>query len=567
MSTIELNTGHCQNCYKCIRECPVKAIQFKNGKAEILEKECILCGKCLQACPQNAQFIQDDVEEVKKLLAGPKPVYLTIAPSWQGWFDTDDFSQISAALKKLGFAGVEETAIGAAEVSREYAQLLQEGQMKNIIVTACASVVMLIERYYPDLIKMLAPVSSPMIAHARLMRETYGDIKVVFVGPCLSKMYEVQDPLAGGLVNYALTFQSLERWLKEEKIELMESDPDARGVENLTARLYPKPGGILATIPQTSFGEYRAVTVDGAQRCMELFNTMVAQPELTGMFVEANLCAGGCVGGPIMRMEHKNPILIDAMLDEHPMRHDVNPALTTKAHYPHPRVFANRKVKYPEPTEEEIRKILAKTGKTSPEQELNCGSCGFPTCRAKAIAVFHGKADINMCLPFFRERAENLSNTVIEHSPNAIIAFDEDMMVQELNPTAEEMFHIQRAEAIGFPLPAFYGDNTFDEARETNQPVVTKGPLDDAEMIVEKTVIYIREHRLYIAFLKDISAEQRNEEQLEQLRLHTVEVAQNVIDKQMRVAQEIASLLGETTAETKVALTKLQKSMNTAADK
>ena len=139
MSVIELNPTNCRNCYKCIRECPIKAIAFKDGRAKIIDKECILCGICVQSCPQNAKYIRNDVDEVKSLLRLGKPVYASVAPSWQGWYGTDDFSVLSAALKKLGFAGVEETAIGAAETSREYAELMEKGSMKNIIGTACAS--------------------------------------------------------------------------------------------------------------------------------------------------------------------------------------------------------------------------------------------------------------------------------------------------------------------------------------------------------------------------------------------------------------------------------------------
>ena len=560
MSVIELNPTNCRNCYKCIRECPIKAIAFKDGRAKIIDKECILCGICVQSCPQNAKYIRNDVGEVKSLLRLGKPVYASVAPSWQGWYNTDDFSVLSAALKKLGFAGVEETAIGAAETSREYAELMEKGSMKNIIGTACASVVMLIERKYPELIKMLSPVSSPMMAHARLMRESYGDIKVVFIGPCLSKKDEAADPLAGGLVNVALTFSSVDRWMAEEGVRLEQEDHEAVGVRNTTARLYPKPRGILATIPKERYGDYHPIAVDGIFRCIEVFDA-IQNGELDHVFVEANICAGGCLGGPIMRMGGKRAMLLEEKITGEALPHDAHPALSATVQYPHPRVFANRSDKAPEPSEAEIRQILARIGKYTPEQELNCGSCGYPTCRAKAVAVYQGKADINMCLPFFRDRAENLSNMVMEHSPNAIIAFDNDLLVQELNPSAEEMFGAARADIIGLPLPEFYGETAFDEARDSGKIVTRRSKLFRNDHAAEETFIYIKEHNMYLVFVKDISDDEKRQEELAQLRAHTIDTAQQVIDKQMRVAQEIASLLGETTAETKVALTNLKKSM------
>lgn len=563
MSVIELNPTNCQNCYKCIRECPIKAIAFKDGRAKIIDKECILCGICVQSCPQNAKYIRNDADTVRGLLALEKPVYASIAPSWQGWYDNDDFGVISAALKRLGFAGVEETAIGAAETSREYAELMEKGSMKNIIGTACSSVVMLVERKYPELVKALSPVSSPMMAHARLMREAYGDIKVVFIGPCLSKKDEAADPLAGGLVNCALTFSSLDRWLAEAGIPLSGEDRGAVGVKNSVARLYPRPRGILATIPEKQYGKYRPMAVDGIFRCIELFDAL-KNGELENVFVEANICAGGCFGGPIMRMGGKRAMLLENRVSAAALSHDERPADTTQMQFPHPRVFANRTDRAPVPTEEEIIKILSRIGKYTPEQELNCGSCGYSTCRAKAIAVHQGKADINMCLPFFRDRAENMSNMVMEHSPNAIIAFDSDLMVQELNPTAEDMLHVSRAEIMNMPVPEFYGETAFEEAKNTGKIVTKKNHLFSNNHSVEETFIYIREHNMYLAFIKDISGEEKRQEELAELRTHTIDTAQQVIDKQMRVAQEIASLLGETTAETKVALTNLKKSMGGA---
>lgn len=568
MSIIELREGNCRNCYKCIRGCHVKAIAFKDGHTKVMDNECVLCGECIINCPQNAKYIQNDVEGVRRMLAAGERVYVTLAPSWQGWYPNTSFAKVSAALKKLGFAGVEETAIGANATSAEYANLLKNGNMKNIIVTACSSVVMMIERHYPDLVPMLAPVSSPMMAHARLMRQTYGDIKVVFVGPCLSKKFEASDPLAGGLVDAALTFYTVDDWLREEGISIeaqdLQEDPQAAGVVNTRSRLYPKATGILATIPQQNFYSYRPIAVDGIDRCMDLFETMQDE-DISGYFVEANMCSGGCLGGPAMRVGRRRLLLSESRITDKKQPQDEHPAATASIAFPHPRVFTNRFVRSEMPTEEEIREILAKTGKVRPEDELNCGSCGYASCREKAIAVYQGKADINMCLPFFRDRAENISNTVLEHSPNAIFAFDDNLCLQSMNPTAESMFRTPLSEAAGLPFPAFFGETAFDEAKDTQCAVKKNVWLPEVEKSVEQTIIYIKEHHTYLAFLKDVTEELTRREHLEGLRDSTIDMAQKVIEKQMIAAQEIASLLGETTAETKVALTNLKKSMKDLA--
>ncbi len=558
-SIIRLNAQNCQNCFKCIRECPLKAIEFKDSRTKIIEDECVLCGTCMETCPRGAKYVRCNVDHAKELLRSGKPVCVSLAPSYTGWFEKSDLKQVSAALKKLGFARVEETAIGAAQVSKEYARLMEQGQMKNIIATACSSVVMLIERHFPQLIKHLAPVSSPMMAHARLMREAYGDIKVVFVGPCLSKMYESEDPLAGGMINEVLTFQDIEDWLAEEKITMEESDEAVEGVREPIARIYPKQEGIIRTV-EGRFHSYTPVSVDGIDRCIEMFTAMENE-EVSHIFVEANICAGSCIGGPIMRMHHKSVIRSTARLTSDRQSVDEKEAATADMEFPHPRVFANRAVKQEMPTDEQIREILAKIGKTTREQELNCGSCGYPTCRDKAIAVFNGKADVTMCLPFLREQAENKSSMVIENSPNGIITFDEEMNVMEINPKAEELFGVSRGGIIGQMIPALYGETAFDEAREEKKTVMKKITGATEQIKVELTVIYLEKNKMFVAFAKDISEEESNREELADLRMSTVDTAQKVIEKQMRVAQEIASLLGETTAETKVALTRLKKSI------
>ncbi|MBC3516233.1 4Fe-4S binding protein [Neobittarella massiliensis] len=558
-SIIKLNEEGCQNCYKCIRHCPIKAISFQNGRVQIIEDQCVLCGTCVEVCPQNARFTKDHRPKVLELLAGSEPVYATIAPSYKGFFEDMTFEQISAALKAVGFAGVEETAVGAYETSRSYEQHLLEGKMENIITTACPSVVMMIERHYPALTSQLAPSYSPMMAHAKMMKQKYGqNIHVVFIGPCLAKKAEAQDPLAGGDVDYALSFQALRALIENVPHDVI--DEQALGTLHTESRLYPKPSGILKTIEPASYGRYKKVCVDGIENCMELFDWMEKERP-TGLFVEANMCAGACMGGPVMRSEKKSSFKGRMFIDDARKPRDERPAPSASCEILHDRVYRSAPKALPLPTEEQIRAILSQIGKNDPSQELNCGGCGYDTCRQKAIAVFQGKADVNMCLPFLREKAENTSAAVLQHSPNGTIALSADMEILDINPAAEAMLGMERSQAVGEVMPEFYGDDTFDTARESGKPAMKRGVQFAGDLTVEETVVHIPESQMYVVFLKDMTEDYKNKERLEEMRMQTVDTAQKVIDKQMRVAQEIASLLGETTAETKVALTSLKKSM------
>jgi iron only hydrogenase large subunit-like protein len=207
MSIIQFKEANCKNCYQCIRSCPVKAIAFVNEQAHIIEEDCMLCGNCLTACPQNAKVVKSEVDTVKAFIRKKEKVYVSLAPSFVSVYGNEDERWLFAALKKLGFTYIEETAVGAVQVSKQYDRLISERKMKNIITTCCPSITLLVQKYYPELVDQLAPVVSPMIAHAKMLRETYGSrIRVVFIGPCLSKKDECNDLQNSGAVDAIMTF-------------------------------------------------------------------------------------------------------------------------------------------------------------------------------------------------------------------------------------------------------------------------------------------------------------------------------------------------------------------------
>ena len=422
MGIIQLKEANCKNCYKCIRECPVKAISFKNEQAQVIDKECILCGRCILACPQNAKQVVSDLDHVKDLLRGRNKVYVSLAPSFASYFKGADINGMTAALKRLGFVQVEETAVGAAKVSAEYEKLLADGRMKNIITTACPTVVLLVEKYYPDLLDQLAPVVSPMMAHAISLRKLYGNhIKIVFIGPCISKKYEADDILSGGAVNAAVTFDELRMWLEEEDISISPESAPVRYVRS-NARFYPIPGGIIGTIPKAKRKKYKSIGIDGVDRCMDILDS-IRNGEVTKYFIEMNACPGACLGGPCMKSEKISFIgARDHLTQNAKQPCEETEYKTSAVEADLSKKFIDRSNILPMPSEAQISEILSRIGKTRPEQELNCGGCGYPTCRDKAIAVYQGKADPKMCLPFVRERAESISNLIIDYTPNAIIA-------------------------------------------------------------------------------------------------------------------------------------------------
>ena len=563
MGIIQLKEANCKSCYRCIRECPVKSISFKDDQARVMEKECILCGKCILICPQNAKEVVSDLDKVKSFVGKKDKVYASVAPSFASYFKGWDFSALSSVLKKLGFLHVEETAVGASKVSKEYERLLREGKMKNIITSACPSVVLLMEKYYSDLLDQLAPTVSPMIAHARTMREVYGTrIKIIFIGPCISKKHEADDVFSGGLVSAAITFEELKQWMEESGVNPSSAGSEQKNIRNPSARFYPAPGGIIRTLSREDRKSYKCISVDGVDRCMEILDS-IRKGEVSGYFIEMNACAGGCIGGPCMRASKISFIRAkdDLIQAARPVK-DAPDYATDNVETHLNRTFIDRSVSPELPDEKAIKKILESIGKTSPQQELNCGGCGYNTCRDKAVAVYQGKADPKMCLPFVRERAESISNQIIEYTPNAIIATDKELTIQEINPAALTMLKRDRGSMIGQPVEMFLPGPDYEQVIHRGRVIRNlKQTYEALGVTVEQTVIYIKEQQLLFMILKDITHEEKKQQSIDKVREETLEVAQKVIDKQMRVAQEIASLLGETTAETKIALTRLKKSI------
>lgn len=567
MSTIQFKEANCKNCYKCIRSCPVKAIEFKNDQARIIEDACVLCGKCLQVCPQNAKSVKDDVDKVRGFIDKKIKVFASVAPSFVAAFNVNQGNNNFGILKKLGFVHAEETAIGASRVSFEYEKLMKDKKMTNIITTSCPTVVSLVEKYYPELIDQLAPVVSPMIAHAKMLKEMHGDkIKVVFIGPCIAKKEEYKDGKNDGYIDAAITFEELEKWVKEEGLSFQEKyEMTTTAMYNTSARFYPAPGGIIKSLNPNKKYEYKLIKFDGLERCIDIFEQIKAS-KVKNYFIEMNSCVGGCLAGPCMNSDCASFLELKDRLDNYVnkapvsddsgMENDINIDVTKK--------FKDKSYSHEIPTEKAIREILNKIGKFTKEKELNCGACGYSTCREKAIAVYNKKADLHMCLPYMRERAESTSNLIFSYTPNGIIALDEELVIQEVNISARTLLNLKEAEVIGKSVEEILCCEDFNYVKTSGDNIYNKKHhYIKQDIIVEQSILMVKEQQMMLIFMKDITKEEKKKQQMYAVRSETIEIAQKVIEKQMRVAQEIASLLGETTAETKVTLTKLKKSIQT----
>lgn len=551
---LTLKKSNCKNCYKCIRHCPVKSIRFSGNQAHIVNDECILCGQCFVVCPQNAKEIAPETEKVKVLIQSGAPVYVSLAPSFIANYDGIGIEPMREALKKLGFCDVEETAIGATMVKTEYERMLREEERDILISSCCHSVNLLIQKYFPHLLPYLADTMSPMQAHCTDLKKRHPDAKTVFIGPCVAKKDEAE--LYAGMVDAVLTFEELSNWLAQENIKLEASEEKS---DVGLARFFPTTGGILKTLVEKK-PDYTYLAIDGVENCISVLHD-IERGRVHKVFIEMSACVGSCIGGPVMEKFHRSPVNDYIKVAHFAGKEDfaVEQPDGLSMHKQFERIERKNGI----PSETEICAILRQMGKNKPSDELNCGSCGYDTCREKAIAIFQGKAEISMCLPYLKEKAESFSDTIVKNTPNGLIVLNESLEVQQINEAARRIMNIRSAsDVLGEPVVRILDPKVFLKVQSSGKDIRgQKVYLAEYNRYVEQTVVYDKDYKLLVCILRDVTEEENERKKKEEFSRQTVETADKVVDKQMRIVQEIASLLGETAAETKIALTKLKDSM------
>ena len=551
---LTLKKSNCKNCYKCIRHCPVKSIRFSGNQAHIIGNECILCGHCFVVCPQNAKQIVDDTEKVRVLLQSGAPVVVSLAPSFIANYTGVGIESMRAALKKLGFYDVEETAVGATIVKREYDRILQDEHRDIVISSCCHSVNLLIQKYFPSCLPYLADVLSPMQAHCTDIKKRIPDAKTVFIGPCVAKKDEANH--YEGIVDATLTFEELSAWLKEENIT---PEQKTDSTDKSLARFFPTTGGILKTMSQAA-QDYTYFAIDGVENCIAALKD-IEDGKVHKCFIEMSACAGSCIGGPVMEKHRLNPVSDYAAVAGYAGKNDFEVEQPEAVEIK--KMFEYIALRSAKPSDFEINQILRQMGKFKPSQELNCGSCGYDTCREKAVAIYQGKAEISMCLPYLKDKAESFSDTIVKNTPNGLIVVNDLLEVQQINSAALKILNLRAAsDVMGTQVVRILDPLPFLNVQSSRRGIYNERTfLAEYDRYVEMTVVPDKESNMLICIMTDVTEEETARRRKEDISRQTVEVADKVVDKQMRIVQEIASLLGETAAETKIALSKLKESI------
>ena len=547
--------SNCKNCFRCLRKCPIKSVSFGNTKSHIIHDDCIYCGRCFLECPQNIIKVRDDLSLVKRMINAGRKVVVSLAPSFISYYKNYDMASFIDALKKLGFLEVEETAIGATIVKKAYDDML-DGSRDVVISSCCHTINLLVQKYYPKALPSLANVLSPMLAHGKDIKQRYGkDTKVVFIGPCISKKDEAdKNP---EYVDVVLTFEELEQWFNEENI-VLEKKTNNVVLEKSKARLFPTCGGVLATM-ECKNKEYEYVAIDGIDECKEVLQDIV-DGNIHKCFIEMSACYGSCINGPLVQKRKHSIVNNKIAIKNSAGKLDFDGYVLNSED-----VLQSYKrilVRHAIPSEEQITRTLIDMGKESKETQLNCGSCGYSTCREKAIAIIQGKAVREMCLPFLMEKAQSFSDKIVANTPDGLMVLDENLDIQLINHSMCKIVGVPNSKfVLNKNITTILDPEDFCRALGGEKVYSKKSYLSEYKKYVESTIVYDEKFHVLICIMRDITASEIYLQNREETLKKSIEITDNVIARNMRAVQEIASLLGESAAATKVALSSLKETL------
>lgn len=546
--------NECHDCYRCVRDCPVKAIKIENNHASVIPEKCISCGTCVKVCPANAKCVRSDLERVKNLINSGKDVYVSLAPSWRGVFEMSAQKMI-AILKRLGFKDISETALGAQEVSIKTAEMLNNTESGLWISSACPVIVDYIRMYKPEFSKYITPIGSPARTHAKMLRQTYGeDIGIVFIGPCIGKKKEADEP--DGLIDLAITFEELKIWINDQIPDISQIQKDDRfEIVPYSAHegaLYPIDGGMNTTIRKIGIkDEAQLLEICSIPAFEKALNNLEPEKLNRPIFVEALACEGGCIAGPCISTDKASISIVSDVLTKVKKRDDIPKTTDYVVNYE----YTPAEVTESKYSLEEIIKTLKKIGKHTAEDELNCGGCGYSSCRELAVALLDGVAEPSMCISYMRKIAMRKAAAMLRCMPAAIVMVDNNMNIIEANESfmkmfTGEMYEIFKARPDGLTGAAIDRIVEFSDLFRTILKTgkdLHKEHYNVNNRLYDINAFTIEPNEIVGAIITDVT-------QTETTREKISEKAKEVISKNISIVQEIACLLGEHMVETETLL-------------
>ena len=550
--------NECHDCYKCIRECHVKAISIQNGHASVIPEKCIACGNCVKACPSNAKRVRNDIEKVKNLFRAQKEVYVSLAPSWAGIFEHSPAKMISI-LKKIGFKHVSETALGAQEVSIETSRIINNSENGLFISSACPVIVDYIRYYNKKFINNIVPIVSPALTHAKMLKEMYGDkIAIVFIGPCIAKKNEADRHPE--LIDAALTFEELKYWVAEEftSTQSIELNPNEKFVPESAheGSLYAIEGGMNETIKMNDIfkNDIQLLNISSIENLEKALSGLDLKAINKKIFIEALACEGGCLAGPCNSSKKPEVLRVSDALAKIEKRDTIpiEPKAVVVEEY------TEKNIEKPSFSYEKIRSTLKKIGKHGEVDELNCGGCGYNTCRELVTAILADQAEPSMCVSYMRKIAMRKAAAMLRCMPSAIVMVDNDLKVVESNEAFMRMFCGEMYDVFAERPEGINGaciDRIVDFADLFRLTLKTSNDIHKERYPVKNrlydiTTFSIEKGELVGAIITDVTQTELGREKI-------AHRAQEVISKNVAIVQDIARLLGEHMVETELLLSSI----------
>lgn len=561
-SVVFTNKAKCRDCYRCVRVCPVNAIKMENSQANVIAERCINCGTCINECPQNAKTYRKSIERLLSYIDNREMLVASIAPSFASVYPEEIHKRLPSVMRQLGFSHISETAVGAYQIAVRSKEYIEKKTNNNHLLTACPAVVNYVEKYKTDYLSILTPVVSPMIAHGKLLKKEFPKAKVVFIGPCVAKKEEAERKEFDGIIDLVLTFEEFNEILERKNIKPELSETSAFDkVPGGYSRLFPLEGGLLKTAGmETNILDAKVLAVSGYHELEDALNTISNSDK--NYIIEPLFCKHGCINGPAKgsekyNFEHREHIISYSDNNEGDVEASIKMENDLKTHF-YSRQAKNEKTF----TENEIREILRKTGKNTPENELNCTACGYYTCREKAIAVLKGIAEPEMCMPYMRRKAEQKTDAIIQSDPNGIVVLDRNLNIQSMNKAFKSMFSCSNAildKHISYLVDPVPFENLLQSNSEPVNQIVNYSNYNIACHLV---AYKIPDQEQYVGVFVDITDVQYNKKRINEIKADTILQAQELIDHQVNMAQEIAKFLGENSAKGEMLMQRLIKAID-----
>ncbi len=590
----------CQDCYKCLRECPVKAIQISDGHAKVMRELCIHCGHCVEICPQKAKKVRSDLDRARILVKIRSKAVLSLAPSFAAEFPGVPARNLVAGLRALGFSAVSETSFGADLVSAAVSAGVSAGMPKVAISSACPSAVQYIHKYLPALSPYVTDICSPMVAHGRYLKRLLGpETAVIFAGPCIAKKNEAE--ASEGAVDVALTFGELRAWIEDAGIDLSAAKPgpDDRFFPERSSHgaYYPVEGGMIASLKHAGLTRAHCMTFTGIRQIREALQGLDAWAANAGggelpadapsavadaarqrdktLFIELLACEGGCINGPQTFLRggtaYKRMQVLEYAGESASRRAEDGAAAGRAAAgqgaeggapaMGQPAALFEAPILDRAVPPDQLRAALASIGKYGHADELNCSGCGYDSCRAFASAVVLGKAEKTMCVSYMRNLAQKKANALMRTMPSAAVVVDASLRVVESNKPFAELLGEDAAEIFEIKPSLENADirklvpfwQAFEDILSQAQADSLTSDFRLGDKVIHGTIFSIEKGLLAGGMFQDVTVPWIQKDRV-------IQQAKSVMTKNLKTVQKIAYLLGENAAESEAALTSIVES-------